>query len=90
VPLGKHIKERAKHSTAEKGVRKNGVRNSPAVTKVSKKGGEGGGGASGTVVEMHREPVEGIMVKQFIPLQPLEDPIGAAGGRSQNYSITEW
>ncbi|GAB0180141.1 hypothetical protein GRJ2_000479400 [Grus japonensis] len=50
------------------------VRNS-ADTKVSADGG--GGGAPGARAEIPLQPVEKTMVRQAVPLQPMEDDDGA-------------
>ncbi|GAB0208746.1 epimerase family protein SDR39U1 [Grus japonensis] len=46
-------------------------RNNCADTKVSEEGG--GGGAPGTGAEIPLQPVEKAMVRQAVPLQPMED-----------------
>ncbi|GAB0184959.1 epimerase family protein SDR39U1 [Grus japonensis] len=50
-------------------------RNSPADTKVSAEGG--GGRAPGTRAEIPLQPVEKTMVRQAVPLKPMEDDGGA-------------
>ena len=57
----------------EGGVRKC-ERNNSADTKVNAEGG--GGGAPGAGAEIPLQPVEKAMVRQAVPLQPMED----AGG----------
>ncbi|GAB0179801.1 epimerase family protein SDR39U1 [Grus japonensis] len=49
-------------------------RNNSADTQVSEEGG--GGGAPGTGAEIPLQPVEKTMVKQAVPLQPMEDDGG--------------
>jgi len=63
-------------------------RNSPADTKVSEEGG--GEGAPGAGEEIPLQPVEKTMVKQVVPLQPMEDH-SAAGIHVQpvEYSTLE-
>ncbi|GAB0182854.1 acid sphingomyelinase-like phosphodiesterase 3b [Grus japonensis] len=66
----------------ERGVRCE--RNNSADTKVSE--GGGGGGAPGARAEIPLQPVEKTMVRQAVPLQPMEDNDGteippAAHGR---------
>ncbi|GAB0190694.1 acid sphingomyelinase-like phosphodiesterase 3b [Grus japonensis] len=56
----------------ERGVRRC-ERNSPADTQVS----EGGGGAPGARAEIPLQPLEKTMVKQAVPLQPMEVDGGA-------------
>jgi len=46
-------------------------RNSPVDRKISEEGG-GGGGAPGDGAEIHLPPVEKIMVRQAVPMQPVE------------------
>ena len=50
-------------------------RNNPADTKVSEEGG--GGGAPGARVEIPLQPVVKTMVRQVVPLQPMEVHGGA-------------
>jgi len=50
-------------------------RNRSADTKVSAEGG--GGGAPGTGAEIPLQPVEKTMVRQAVPLQPMEVHSGA-------------
>ncbi|GAB0192682.1 hypothetical protein GRJ2_001733500 [Grus japonensis] len=61
-------------SSCERGRRKC-ERNNSADTKVSAEGGAGG--APGTGAEIPLQPVEKTMVRQAIPLQPMEDDDGA-------------
>ncbi|GAB0195028.1 acid sphingomyelinase-like phosphodiesterase 3b [Grus japonensis] len=58
----------------ERGVKICG-RNNSADTKVSAEGG--GGGAPGTGAEIPLQPLEKTMVRQAVPLQPMEDGGGA-------------
>ncbi|GAB0205507.1 acid sphingomyelinase-like phosphodiesterase 3b [Grus japonensis] len=53
----------------ERGVRRC-ERNSPADTNVSEEGG--GGGAPGARAEIPLQPLEKAMVRQAVPLQPME------------------
>ena len=50
-------------------------RNSPAATKVSEEGG--GGGAPGARAEIPLQPLVKTMVRQAVPLQPMEVNGGA-------------
>ena len=50
-------------------------RNNPADTKVSEEGG--GGGAPGAGAEIPLQPVVKTMVRQAVPLQPMEEHSGA-------------
>ncbi|GAB0193217.1 epimerase family protein SDR39U1 [Grus japonensis] len=59
---------------AERGVRMC-ERNNSADTKVSTEGGAGG--APGAGAEIPLQPVEKTMVRQAVPLQPMEDDGGA-------------
>ncbi|GAB0187378.1 hypothetical protein GRJ2_001203100 [Grus japonensis] len=58
----------------ERGVRIQ-ERNNSADTKVSADGG--GGGAPGAGAEIPLQPLEKTMVRQAVPLQPMEDDGGA-------------
>ena len=58
----------------ERGVRRC-ERNNSADTKVSEEGG--GGGAPGTRAEIPLQPVVKTMVRQAVPLQPMEVHDGA-------------
>ncbi|GAB0176471.1 hypothetical protein GRJ2_000112300 [Grus japonensis] len=58
----------------ERGVRRC-ERNNPADTKVSEEGGRGG--APGTKAEIPLQPIEKTMVRQAVPLQPMEVNGGA-------------
>ena len=58
----------------ERGVRRC-ERNNSADTKVSEEGG--GGGAPGTGAEIPLQPVVKTMVRQAVPLQPMEVHGGA-------------
>ncbi|GAB0180652.1 acid sphingomyelinase-like phosphodiesterase 3b [Grus japonensis] len=51
------------------------MRNDPADTQVSAEGG--GGDAPGAGAEIPLQPVEKTMVRQAVPLQPMEDDGGA-------------
>ncbi|GAB0182113.1 RIMS-binding protein 3A-like [Grus japonensis] len=66
-------KKTTKSNCRERGVR--GVRNNSTDIKVSEKGR--GGGARGTEAEIPLQPMEKTMVKQAVPLQPMEDDGGA-------------
>jgi len=57
-------------------------RNNSADAKVSAEGGRGG--ATGARAEVPLQPVEGTMVRQAVPLQPME----VCGGA--DHRITEW
>ncbi|GAB0205881.1 acid sphingomyelinase-like phosphodiesterase 3b [Grus japonensis] len=59
---------------ADRGVRRC-ERNNPADTKVSAEGG--GGRAPGTRAEIPLQPLEKTMVRQAVPLQPMEGHGGA-------------
>ncbi|GAB0184750.1 AN1-type zinc finger protein 5-like [Grus japonensis] len=65
---------RVKTTAAERGVRRC-ERNNSADTQVSEEGG--GGRAPGAGAEIPLQPMEKTMVKQAVPLQPMEDDGGA-------------
>ncbi|GAB0188687.1 hypothetical protein GRJ2_001334000 [Grus japonensis] len=62
------------HLQPERGVRRC-ERNNSADTQVSAEGGAGG--AAGTGAEIPLQPVEKTLVRQAVPLQPVEDDGGA-------------
>ncbi|GAB0183081.1 acid sphingomyelinase-like phosphodiesterase 3b [Grus japonensis] len=51
-------------------------RNNSADTKVSEEGGAGGGPGTGAEIPL-QQPMEKTMVRQAVPLQPMEDDGGA-------------
>ncbi|KAM9591242.1 uncharacterized protein ACIBXB_006115 [Morphnus guianensis] len=68
------VKNAVKQQLEERGVRIC-ERNNPADTKVSEEGG--GGGAPGAEAEIPLQPVVKTMVRQVVPLQPMEVNGGA-------------
>ncbi|GAB0207243.1 EH domain-containing protein 4 [Grus japonensis] len=70
----KEKKQHQEQLQPERGVRRC-ERNNSADTKVSAEGG--GGGAPGARAEIPLQPVVKTMVKQAVPLQPMEDDGGA-------------